>query len=227
MMPAAPQSLILVLKQDLSQVVVVSTLTMDEISKHTGAHHVQNCSFRIVITTVLHDQTMTTRSFRSVNNIPTIFESVGGGHFSPGMFSGTQGGQHLRNVPFPRGGNVYEVEIITSDESFEVSFSVRVNAGCLLTGLLDHLCRTRALLFHDITNGINDYLVNSKKFSEHLRATKTNADDSKTDNVVRFKPDANHCSLLCTTSLHCFFFRRICPGNTRRRRSYTREAGHL
>ena len=40
-MPAALQSFVLVFKQDLSQVVIVSTLTVYEISKHTGAHHVQ------------------------------------------------------------------------------------------------------------------------------------------------------------------------------------------
>src|SRR5678810_319314 len=106
---------------------------------------------------------MTTRALRRVNNVPTIFESVGGGHFSTGMLSGTQGSEHLRNVPFPGGGNVYEVEIITSDESFEVTFSVCVDAGCLLTSLLDHLSRTRALLLHDVTNGVNDNLVNGKK----------------------------------------------------------------
>src|SRR5215213_665691 len=171
MVAAAPQPLILVLKQDLSQVVVVSTLTVYEISKHTGAHHVQNCSFGIVITTVLHDQAMTTRSLRSVNNIPTIFESVSRRHFGTDMLSCSQGGEHLRNMPFPGRGNIHKVKIITSDESFELSFSVRVNARCLLTGLLDQLSRTRALFFHDITDGIDDYLIDSKKFPQHLGAT--------------------------------------------------------
>src|SRR5215216_4412948 len=103
------------------------------------------------------------------------------------MLSCSQGSEHLRNMPFPRGGNVYEVEIVTSGESFKVSFSVCVDARCLLTGFLDELSRTRALVFYDIANSINDYLLNSKKFSQHLCATKTNTDDSDSDNIVRFE----------------------------------------
>src|SRR5690349_2591691 len=152
---------------------------------------------------------MTARALRRVNDVPTIFESVRGRHFSPGMLSGTQSREHLRNMPFPRRGNVYEVEIITSDETFEVSFSVFVDGGRLLTTLLDHLRCTHALLFHDVTNGINDHLLNGKKFSKHLRATETNADDSESYNVVRFEAEADHRPLLRTTSLHRFLFGRI------------------
>src|SRR4051794_35677532 len=107
---------------------------------------------------------MTPSSLRSVNNVPTVFESVGGRHFGTGMLSGAQRSQHLRNVPFPRRGNIDKVEIITSDESFEVAFSVCINGWCLLTSLLDELSRTRALLFHDIANGVDDYLIDRKKF---------------------------------------------------------------
>src|SRR5690242_10526087 len=102
---------------------------------------------------------MTTRSLGRVNNVPTIFESVGGGHFSAGVLSCSQGSQHLRNMPFPRRRNVYEIEIITSDETLKVSFSVCVDAWCLLTSLLDHLGRTRALLLDNITNSTDDYLI--------------------------------------------------------------------
>src|SRR5215212_10361703 len=157
---------------------------------------------------------MTTRALRCVNNVPTIFESVRGWYFSTDVLSCSQSGEHLRDMPFPRRRNVYEVEVITRDESFKISFSVCVDAGCLLTGLLDQLSRTRALFFHDITNGINDYLVNSKKFLEHLGATQTNADDSNTHSIVRFKSHADHRSLLRTTSLHRFLFGRIRRGNT-------------
>src|SRR5215212_5088603 len=125
----------------------------------------------MVITTVLHDQTMTTRTLRRVNNIPTIFERVRSRHFSPGVLSCSQSSEHLRSMPFPGRGNIDEIEIITRDESFEVSLSVAVDSGCFLTGLLDHLGRMRALLFHNVTDGIDNYLIDSKKFSEHLRAT--------------------------------------------------------
>jgi hypothetical protein len=40
MVPAPPKSFVLDLKQDLSQIVVVSTLTVYEIAKYPGAHHV-------------------------------------------------------------------------------------------------------------------------------------------------------------------------------------------
>ena len=58
---------------------------------------------------------MTARPFRSINNVPALFQSVGGRHFSANMFSCSQRSEHLRNVPFPRCRNVYEVEIVTSD----------------------------------------------------------------------------------------------------------------
>src|SRR6185369_14960706 len=145
---------------------------------------------------------MTTRAFRSVNDVPTIFESVGRGHFSTGMLPCSQRSKHLRNMPFPRRRDVYEVEIITSDETFKVSFSVCVDAWGLLTGLLDHLRRTRALVFDNVTNSIDYYLIDSEKFSQHLGATQTNADDSKPYDVVRFEPDADHRSLLRMARLH-------------------------
>ena len=63
---------------------------------------------------------MTTGTFRSINKLPTIFESVRGGHFSTGMLSRPQGSKDLRNMPFPRRGNIYEVDIITSDETLKV-----------------------------------------------------------------------------------------------------------
>ena len=81
-----------------------------------------------------------------------------------GVLSGTQGSEHLGNMPFPGRGNVYEIEIITSDESFKVSFAVGVDAWCFLTRFVDQLRRTRALLFHDIANGVNGYLIDSEKF---------------------------------------------------------------
>src|SRR6185369_8137216 len=158
---------------------------------------------------------MTTGVFRSLNNVPTIFESVRGGHFSTDMLSSSQGSKDLRNMPFPRRGNIYEVDIITSDETFKVSFSGCVNTGYLLPGLLDKLSSSHALLFHHITNGIDDYFFNGKKFSQHLRATQTHANDSQTHHVMRFKPYSVHRSLPRTTSLQCFLFGRICLDNTR------------
>src|SRR6185369_124988 len=45
MMSTPPKSLILILKQDLAQVMVVCALTVYEISKHAGTDHAQHCRF--------------------------------------------------------------------------------------------------------------------------------------------------------------------------------------
>jgi hypothetical protein len=42
---------------------VVGTFTVHEVAEHAGAHEVENCGFRIVVTTVFHDQTVTSRCF--------------------------------------------------------------------------------------------------------------------------------------------------------------------
>src|SRR6185369_4204055 len=128
-------------------------------------------------------------------------------------------------MPFPRSGNVNEVEIVTSHEFFKVAFAVCVDAWRLLTSLLDHLRRARALLFHDVTHGVNDDLINREKFPQHVRATKTDADDSETHHVVRFKLDSDHRPLLRTSSLYCFLFGRMRAANTRRGQSDARETG--
>src|SRR3954447_22847781 len=147
---------------------------------------------------------MTTCALRSVNDVPAIFERVCGRDFRTSVLAGAQGSQDLRNVPFPRGGDVDEVEIVAGDESFEVVFAVCVNGRCLLTSLLDELGRTLALLFDDIANSIDDHLIDSEKLSEHLGATQTHGDDSETHDVVRFEADPDHRSLLPPTRLHWF-----------------------
>src|ERR1043165_2459244 len=116
----SPQPLILVLKQDLTQVVVVSTLAMNEIAKHASTHHIQHGRFGRIVTAVLHDQAMPSRRFRRVDNFPAVFERVSRRHFGAAMLARTQSSEHLRDVPFPRRRDVDEVEIVASNESFKI-----------------------------------------------------------------------------------------------------------
>src|SRR5690242_15141488 len=168
---------------------------------------------------------MSSRSFRSVDKIPAVFERVSGGNFSAGMLARTQGGERLRNVPFPRRGDVDEVKIIASDESFKISLTVRVNRRCLLTGLLDELRRTRAFVFYDVADCIHDDLIDREKLLQGLGAAQTDADDSEAHHVVRLEAHADHGSLLRATNLRCFFFRRVSGRDVGGGQSDAGEAG--
>src|SRR6185369_15649411 len=156
MVTATPQSFILVLKQNPTQVMVVGAFTMYEVSEHAGAHHIEDCGFGIVVTTVFHDQAVTSRRFGSIYKLPTVFECVGGWDFGTGVLSRCECGEHLRNMPLPGRGDVNEVEVIAHDESLEVSLAVRVDAWSFLSGFLDHLRRAGALVFHDVADGVYD-----------------------------------------------------------------------
>ncbi len=94
-----------------------------------------------------------------------------------------------------------------------------------MAGFLDHLRRARTLLADDITHGVNDDLIDGEKFAEHLCAAQANADDAEAHDITRFEPDADHRSLLRSTELRGFCFRRIRVTDTRGREAYSCEAG--
>jgi hypothetical protein len=95
-------------------------------------------------------------------------------------------------MPFPRRCDIDEVEIVARDESFKISLAVGVDSGSLLAGFLDHLRRARTLVTDDVTNGVNDDLINGEKLAEYLCAAQANSDDAEAHDITRFEPDADH-----------------------------------
>src|SRR4029453_3676703 len=180
---------------------VVSTLTMNEVTEHAGANHIQHRGVGAVVTAILHDQAMAARPFRGFNNIPAVFECIRRRHFGAYMLSLLQCSEHLRHVPLPRCSNINKIEIITRRQPFEVSLTFGVDRRRLLSSLFYQLSCSLTLLFDYIAYRVHNHFIYCQKFTEDAGSAQTDANDSNPDNIARFKLHANHCMLFAATSL--------------------------
>src|ERR1051326_8500231 len=156
----------------------------------------------MVVAAVLHDQAVTASGFRCVNDLPTVFERISSRDFGAHVFSFLQRSEHLRDMPFPGRSNVDEIKIVTRREMSKVALAVGIDRGRLLTSLFNHPSRAYTFFVDDIAHGVDRYLVDRQKLTEHICSTEAHANHPDPHAIARLKLHTDH-RLLFPSSL-CF-----------------------
>ena len=151
-MSAPPQAFIAGFELDFTEVVLITHLGVHGLAKESLAQHVKHHQLGPVVAAVLHQEAVLLLFLGGLDELPAVLDGLGGRHFGRCVLAVLHGREHHRNVPFPWGRGVDEVEVFLGAEPLEVARSVREGFRFALARFLREPLRSLRLLGNDVAN---------------------------------------------------------------------------
>ena len=165
----------------LTQVMLITTSTMQYLAEQTLANHIQRSHTVTTITYVLHDIQMASGCFRNIYQIPALLDRISGGNLHAYIRNTSlHSGDRHRYVPFPRTCDDHAIKLLVVQHILKFTFTPFVNFRSrdikfsdMFQGTID-----RALLDianrYDLITGDRQYIINM------LMASRTRSDETET-----------------------------------------------
>ena len=165
----------------LTQVMLITTATMQDLAEQTLANHVQRSHTVTTITYVLHDIQMTSSSFRNIYQIPTFLDRISGRNLHTNIRNTSfHSCDRHRYVPFPRTCDNHAIKLLVVQHILKFTFTPFVNFrsrdikfGDMFQGTIN-----RALLDianrYDLITGDRQYIINM------FLTSRTRSDETET-----------------------------------------------
>ena len=80
------------------------------------AHHVEHHQFFAAVVDVLHHHAVFLSALSGIDNLPALLNRERHWHLNKGMFAALHGFDCHRRVPFPRGRNNHNIDIIAAQQ---------------------------------------------------------------------------------------------------------------
>ena len=96
----------------------VGALAMLEVAEEALALEVQDEELFFAVAGVLEDRAVALVFFGGIDDIPALIDRQAAVHFDEGVFAQLHRADGHRLVPFPRGGDIHDVDIIPGDHFF-------------------------------------------------------------------------------------------------------------
>ena len=112
-----------------AEVVKVAALGVEQIAEHFLADEVENQQFGFVVAAIFHGAAVFFIFFGIFDDLPALIEGDGAGDFGGGVGAGLHGVGGHRDVEFPGGGGIDQIEFFGVAHAFEVVDAVVVLDG--------------------------------------------------------------------------------------------------
>ncbi|CDF23021.1 uncharacterized protein BN736_00910 [Prevotella sp. CAG:617] len=171
-----------VVRPEVVEVVDVSTLCAEHFAEYAVLSHVQGVHFKPVVAAVLQNHAVLAGLFAQVDELPALVKVHGRRYFDGGVFTVLQSAFGYREVVFPVGSDVYEVDVFAF-ANFLVSLFTVVDVCRWKTGFTQELLAAFGTRFLVVAEGYNLY---TGDVSEALYSTGTTHTQTYEGNAYAF-----------------------------------------
>ena len=184
-MVAPPQALAFGAELDLTEIVQVATLAVQDFSEHALANHVQDHRLPAAVVHVLHHEAVLFVLFGVLHESPAVFDGVRSRHLCCRMLIVLHRGHANGHMPLPRGGVVHQVEFLLLAHPHEIPLAAVVTLWFGLAGLDSQLLHSLDLLGDDVAHGLEFHSLDAKQVPPVSGPHASNAYESDSYDVHR------------------------------------------